>query len=183
MAEEMLEIVDESGSPIELRPRSEIHRLGLLHREINVWLFTPQGAVILQKRGPHKDTFPNFYDASAGGHLDPGESWTTAALREVKEEIGIDVLVAELTFLYEQRSNNTDAKGAINNALRRHYGLCKSLSLAELTVEQHASSGFYEFQLDELKNAKQELKAMCCSQVLNPQLHIAIEQHLKSVKL
>lgn len=180
MAEEMLEVVNDAGTPIELRPRSEIHRLGLLHREINVWLFTRQGTVFLQKRGAHKDTFPNFYDASAGGHIDPGESWIDAATREVQEEIGLIITEGELLFLYEQRSCNTDSHGAINNAIRQHYGICKDLHISELTVEANASAGFFEFHLEQLKSPDTELQSVCCSQVLNPDLHTAIEKNLRT---
>ena len=35
------------------------------------------------------DTWPNRWDQSVGGHVDEGEDYKTAALREIKEELGI----------------------------------------------------------------------------------------------
>ncbi|MCL1990106.1 MAG: NUDIX domain-containing protein [Defluviitaleaceae bacterium] len=40
------------------------------------------------------------WDTAASGHVDEGESAKQAAVRECKEEIGIDVNVADLTFVH-----------------------------------------------------------------------------------
>jgi ADP-ribose pyrophosphatase YjhB (NUDIX family) len=41
-----------------------------------------------QRRSPHKDTWPDRYDATVGGHYRAGET-LAETLREVEEEIGI----------------------------------------------------------------------------------------------
>ena len=45
----------------------------------------------MQKRSHLKDVHPLSWDSSASGHLDVGESYATCAIREVKEELGIEV--------------------------------------------------------------------------------------------
>lgn len=50
----------------------------------------------MQKRSPAKDTFPGRYDSSASGHLASGEDYDACAVRELQEELGLNVLPVEL---------------------------------------------------------------------------------------
>lgn len=47
--------------------------------------------ILLMKRGAHKRIFPNHYNG-LGGHIERGEDPMTSALREIKEETGLDVV-------------------------------------------------------------------------------------------
>lgn len=88
--DEMLEIVDEQGTVLGLAPRSELHRTpALLHRVVHILVFNDRGQLLLQKRSMHKDVAPGKWDTSVGGHVNPGEDVKGAALRELKEELGI----------------------------------------------------------------------------------------------
>jgi isopentenyldiphosphate isomerase len=89
MAEELFDIVNERDEVIGRKPRSEVHRLGLLHRAAHVLVFNARGDIFLQKRSLKKDRQPGVWDSSASGHLDSGEDYDTAAVREVWEEIGL----------------------------------------------------------------------------------------------
>ncbi len=91
MAEEFLEIVDEKGEVKGIAPRSQIHgNPALMHRVAHVLVFNRKGEILLQRRSMNKDVAPGRWDTSVGGHVDPGESPEGAALREMKEEIGVD---------------------------------------------------------------------------------------------
>lgn len=46
--------------------------------------------VLLLKRGPHRRVYPNHYNG-VGGHLERGEDPLTGAVREVREETGLEV--------------------------------------------------------------------------------------------
>ena len=50
----LLEIVDDGDAVIGVRSREEIHTLGLRHREVHVWLVTPDNDIIFQRRSPTK---------------------------------------------------------------------------------------------------------------------------------
>jgi 16S rRNA (adenine1518-N6/adenine1519-N6)-dimethyltransferase len=95
--QEPLEIVDEENQVIGIRKRSEIHREGLRHRSVHIFIFNARGELYLQKRSPAKDQYPEHWDSSAAGHLDPGETPQEAAHRELGEELGI---AAALTAVY-----------------------------------------------------------------------------------
>lgn len=89
MAEEIFDVVNEQDEVIGQRPRSEVHRLHLLHRAVHVLVFNQRGHLFLQKRSMRKDCFPGTWDSSASGHLDQGEAYDACAVREVREEIGL----------------------------------------------------------------------------------------------
>lgn len=91
MSEEIFDVVNERDEVIGQAPRPEVHRLGLKHRAVHVLIFNARGEVFLQKRSMSKDTFPGAWDSSASGHLDRGEDYDTCAVREVREELGVQL--------------------------------------------------------------------------------------------
>jgi len=94
MKEEIFDVVNERDEVIAQETRSEVHRLGLAHRAVHVFIFNGGGAVFLQKRSMSKDTFPGAWDSSASGHLDTGESYDACAVREAREELGLALSAA-----------------------------------------------------------------------------------------
>lgn len=94
--QEPLEVVDDRDNVIGLAPRAEIHAKGLLHRAVHIFVFNSRGEVYVQRRSPAKDRFPSLLDSSAAGHVDPGESYHAAALRELGEELGIRAPLKEV---------------------------------------------------------------------------------------
>ena len=89
MPEDIFDVVNERDEVIDSKPRSEVHRLGLLHRAVHVLVFNSRGEIFLQKRSMKKDRQPGLWDSSASGHVDSGEDYDTTAVREVWEEIGL----------------------------------------------------------------------------------------------
>lgn len=94
-ASEIFDVVDENDEVVEQRTRGEVHRLGLRHRAVHVLVFSKRGDVFLQQRSHLKDVSPMAWDSSAAGHLDSGESFAAAAVRELREELGVDVAQTE----------------------------------------------------------------------------------------
>src|SRR2546423_1123818 len=91
MSEEIFDVVNEHDEVVGQQPRSEVHRLGLMHRAVHVLVFNKHGHVFLQKRSMTKDRQPGLWDSSASGHLDTGESYDACAVRELREEIGLNL--------------------------------------------------------------------------------------------
>jgi isopentenyldiphosphate isomerase len=89
MAEDIFDVVNERDEVIDRKPRSEVHRLGLLHRAEHVLEFNGSGQIFLQKRSMKKDRQPGVWDSSSSGHVDSGEDYDTTAVREMWEEIGL----------------------------------------------------------------------------------------------
>ncbi|MEI7730567.1 MAG: SlyX family protein [Verrucomicrobiota bacterium] len=91
MSEEIFDVVNERDEVIGRETRREVHRLGLKHRAVHVLVFNRRGELFLQKRSWKKDKHPGTWDSSASGHLASGEDYDTAARREVREEIGLEL--------------------------------------------------------------------------------------------
>jgi len=88
---EVFDVVDEQDRVIGQAPRSEVHARGLRHRAVHVLVFNAAGAVFLQQRSRRKDLAPGLWDSSCSGHLDTGEGYDAAAVRELGEELGLHV--------------------------------------------------------------------------------------------
>lgn len=86
---EYFETFDDDGLPAGLVVRPKVHRDGLWHRAVHVWLFRSDGRVYVQRRAPDKDVSPDRLDVSAGEHLQPGEGFLEAAYRGLSEELGV----------------------------------------------------------------------------------------------
>ena len=90
--DEYIDIVTKSGRPTgKIALKSEAHKNGWYHNTIHLWLYTSNGEILLQQRSQKKLISPLLWDVSVAGHIDAGESFIEAALRETKEEIGLDL--------------------------------------------------------------------------------------------
>ena len=87
--DEWFDVVNERDEVIDRATRRLVHATGLWHRAVHVLVFDAAGRVFLQKRSMLKDLSPGLWDSSCSGHLDSGEDYDTAAVRELYEEIGI----------------------------------------------------------------------------------------------
>ncbi len=86
---ELFDVVDENDRVVGAAPRAVVHAENLLHRAAHILVFNSAGELLLQKRSPWKDREPLKWDSSAAGHLEPGEDYAAAALRETVEELGV----------------------------------------------------------------------------------------------
>lgn len=89
--EEWFDVVDEQDRVVGSAPRREVHARGLLHRAVHAIVTNAAGLVLLQRRSLRKDMYPNQWAASASGHVDRGEDYDTAIVRELGEELGVFV--------------------------------------------------------------------------------------------
>lgn len=87
--EEWFDIVDASDAVIGRGMRGDVHRQRLFHRSVHIFVFDGQGRLLIQRRSMLKDTNPGRWTTSCSGHVDSGEEYDAAALRELREEIGV----------------------------------------------------------------------------------------------
>lgn len=90
MADELLDIVNDHDIVIGQEMRSSVHRLGLQHRGVHVMLFAYDGKMLVQKRSADRAAFPSALDCSVSEHVKAGESYLEAALRGMREELGVE---------------------------------------------------------------------------------------------
>jgi isopentenyldiphosphate isomerase len=88
----LIDVLDKNGNPTgEAKAKREIHEQGLWHNSAHVWIYNSKCEIMLQFRAKNKDSYPGFWDISVAGHTDSGETPIESAVREMKEEIGLDV--------------------------------------------------------------------------------------------
>lgn len=103
--EELIAHVDDQDELIGYRPRSEFINSQMIHRTVGVLIFNSLGQMLLQKRALSKRESPGLRSSSVSWGV--GEEWyKTAAIRETKEELGIDVEVRKLFKFRRGRDTN-----------------------------------------------------------------------------
>ena len=63
---------------------------GFYHLVVHVWIRNKQGAYLISQRAASRPTFPLMWEC-VGGSVLKGEESVDGAIREVKEEVGIDL--------------------------------------------------------------------------------------------
>jgi 8-oxo-dGTP pyrophosphatase MutT (NUDIX family) len=89
-AEEPVEVVDESGTVLEVVPRSVMRAQRLRHRCTYIVVVDLSGRLVVHQRAAWKDVWPGRWDVAFGGVVGVGEDWGAAALRELREEAGVE---------------------------------------------------------------------------------------------
>lgn len=97
---EYIDIFDENNNPIgEIKEKQQAHEDGNFHRTAHVWIINDKNELLLQKRSASKKSHPNCWDISGAGHIRAGESVTEGAIRELKEELGVEATEKELNYI------------------------------------------------------------------------------------
>ncbi|MGB0739309.1 MAG: NUDIX hydrolase [Planctomycetaceae bacterium] len=89
MTEELFDVVDQHDNVLRQLPRSEVHARRLRHRAVHVFVFRPNGNLIIHRRTDQKEEFPSVWTSSCSGHVSAGEDYDHTAPRELQEELQI----------------------------------------------------------------------------------------------
>ena len=141
---ELLDIVDENGIPTgEVVEREKAHREGVRHRTSHVWIARKRDGrveILLQKRSQDKDSHPGCYDISSAGHIPAGVDFIPSALRELKEELGIEANPEELIYCGVRKGMYEDVfygRRFVDNQISNVYLLWKNdLEIEEYTIQE-----------------------------------------------
>ncbi len=137
MSEELIDVLTPDGFPTWIRKtKSEVHRDGDWHRAAHVWIVTPDGRVLLQRRSTRKENYPGQWDVSAAGHLSAGESAVEAAIREPQEEIGLEIRPADLRHVLTTREQAVlNAGRYLDNESYEVFIVRRAIDLASLRLD------------------------------------------------
>ena len=98
---EYLDLLDSEGNRVDKRAsRDEVHKKGLWHRAVHVWIINSKKELLVQRRSANKDVYPNKLYVSVAGHPVSGEDVIDGVKREIHEEIGVDVDEDKLDYLF-----------------------------------------------------------------------------------
>ena len=162
--DELLDILDESGRRTgEVVSKSEAHRLGLWHRCFHCWICgsDPRGAyLLLQRRAATKDTWPNYLDVTAAGHLAAGEE-TLDGLREVEEELGLRVEPERLVPLGTRRVEQ-EMPGGCDREFHEVFLVFDASPPGDLRLQREEVEAVFRLGLDDVQALYETGSAPAC---------------------
>ena len=124
---EIIDLYDENRMPLNrTAERGQPLPDGTYRIVIHVCIFNRAGQMLIQKRQPFKRGFAGLWDVSCGGGVPTGEMSRQAAVRELREELGLSVspeaLRAALTVHFPHGFDDI-------------YVLCEEMPLDALTLQ------------------------------------------------
>lgn len=146
--DELWQAYDEQGLPIPGRGLTKQQAwTGLLHGAAHVWIWRVQDGkveVLLQKRAAEKKLWPEYFDVSAAGHINAGETSLQAAVRELSEEIGVTAKESALKLLFVHNARIVqETEGDADNVFENEFQWVYSLHLPD-TVDLRYAHGEVE---------------------------------------
>ena len=150
---EFFDILDEQGNKTgKIKKREDVHRDGDWHKSVHIWIVNDKNEVLLQKRSPNKDSHPNMWDISCAGHLIASDTSISGALREAKEELGLDLCSSQLQLIGQRKKASCYTQAFINNEFSDVYLLRLSIDIHELQLQTEEVSEVKFVSLDTFKN-------------------------------
>ena len=161
----LVQVVDDFNEPTGSAKKSKVNDEGLPHRIVHVLIFNSKGELLLHQRGKNLHFLPLHWCTSAGGYVDAGEKYAEAALRELKEELGVTCELKEIaSYLY--------LKGSTKKFTKLYTGTYDGVfNPSEREVEK--TQIFTLAEAEELANNS--------SEKVHPELKRAIEEYLKVI--
>ena len=100
-SKELVDILDSEGRPTgKTSDITTIHANGWIYAGVHVGLYTKSGKVVLEKRSSSIIFSPSLWDIGVGGAVNSGETPEEAIIREVKEELGLNLEPTKLKKLF-----------------------------------------------------------------------------------
>lgn len=139
---EVINLANEEDYPVDVAVRGEAIPEGRCPMIAGLFLFNSKGNIILQKVALSKKTDPGKWSYSAAGHVDAGETYEQAALRELSEEMGIKA--SGITFVGKGHTLK-------NGKPRAFHHVFKVISDDKITFEPTEVAEVKEWTIPELK--------------------------------
>jgi isopentenyldiphosphate isomerase len=150
MAAPLIQIVDEQDRPIGGATKQQAWDEGLMHRIARAMVQDENGRLLLQKRAPHKQPYPNHWDWVPAGHVDEGETYEVAMRREANEELGLNSPALQFEVAENYRSNKV-FEGRQLNRFNRVFRLTIDSATA-LSLDSSEATELRWFTVPELRD-------------------------------
>lgn len=91
---EILDLVNQNDEVIGSETRKEIYAKGMRnYRVVHAFIVNDEGKFWIPRRVSTKKLYPNGLDYSIAGHVESGETYDEALIKEATEEVGLDLTV------------------------------------------------------------------------------------------
>ena len=134
MPEELVDILDDHGQPTgEILSRDSAHARNAWHGIAHIWIYNQKGQILLQKRHQNLEWAGGKWDALTGGHISAGEKPLQAALREMHEEMGLNLSQDDLHLASQAIAERSGSKnGEVHKTHQWNYIAKNNSSISEL---------------------------------------------------
>jgi isopentenyl-diphosphate Delta-isomerase len=151
MKEPFVILVDENDKPKGISGKMEAHRKALLHRAVSVFVVNQGGKWILQRRALDKYHSNGLWTNTCCTHPHPGETNIGAAMRRLKEEMGIECSLVELfSFTYMEKLDNELTEHELDHVF---FGVSDKDPVINISeVEEWKTVSFEDLHTDILEN-------------------------------
>ena len=149
MEHELIDYFDENGKHLGIIDKNIAHKKGLWHKSVHVWLINDKNQILMQKRCPQKNFFPNFWDCSFAGHIGTGENSLTGAIREGYEELGIKINNNDLIYLFTYKEKLKWGKITSNEFVDVYISF-QNIDIKELKLQVEEVSDVKYFDIHEI---------------------------------
>ena len=150
---EFFDVLDENGNKTgRTKAREYVHRDGDWHKAVHTWIVNDKNEILLQKRSPNKDSYPNMWDISSAGHLTAGDESLQGAIREIKEELGIDTTPDQFKLIGTRKKAGKYNQAFVNNEFNDVYLLRLSLDISKLHLQEEEVSEVKYVHIDEFRD-------------------------------
>ncbi|MDB5251281.1 MAG: isopentenyl-diphosphate delta-isomerase [Flaviaesturariibacter sp.] len=120
--------------------KMEAHRQGLLHRAFSVFIFDPQGRLLLQQRAATKYHGGLLWTNSCCSHPFPGEETAAAATRRLQEELGFTTQLTQIfDFTYRAEVENGLTEHEFDHVFAGRYHGAVNADPSEVAAVRYAS--------------------------------------------
>lgn len=96
-------IVNNDDQIIGYKDKEQAYKEGAMLRSVQVFVYNLKKELFIQKRAKNKSRFPNYFCTSVAGHVEPGENYRRAAIRELNEELGLKK-IETLKFIIKEKA-------------------------------------------------------------------------------
>lgn len=145
----LIDIYNDRNQHIGQQDKKIAHADGQWHRTFSCLAVNPAKAtVLLQKKQPGRYAFdrPDYADFTVGGHYEAGET-IPQGIREIREELGVDVCYTDLQPLGIRQTAVTLAPGWMEREFQYWHLLPLDLDLEQIPLDDAEVSGLVELDL------------------------------------
>ncbi len=164
---ENVDLVSKNDEPLFSTTLEECKRKGLLHRSVAIFLKNSRNEILLQQRSFSDDWLPGKWTVSSTGHVKAGELPSSASVRELKEELGID---AAPKFLFKFMLPEIRSSGVTEYEVAYAFEV---KSDAEFVLDPKEVAQVRFFSLDDIRKLLQDR-----AKELTPDAIILLENYL-----
>lgn len=163
---EILDIVNEQDEVIGQAERGEVYANKYPHRIVHVLIFNDRGEMAMQLRSEHVSFCPHYWSTTVGGHVQAGETYEEAALREYQEELGMQTPIE-----FFQKDFYQEPEG---RHLQKFLVTYKAQYNGPFNPDPEAVERVEFFAMDEIK------RMIEAGEKIHPELLFLIKKHLVS---